>query len=130
MGTAMVSGIITGRGNLSKGGSEPATHANKRWTYHILERWFRPNFQSNRLYESKEASDTNFISSRHVKREKASSLKNIFCPRSRPSFLVRAVGARRGYLANDISEFSPTRAPTGPGLSVRPLREESAYLYL
>ena len=78
----------------------------------------------------KKLSDTNFISSRHVKREKASSLKNVFCPRSRPSFLVRAVGARRGYLANDISEFSPTRAPTGSGLSVRPLREESAYLYL
>ena len=126
MGTAMVSGIITGLGNLRKGVSEPATHANKGWTYHILERWFRPNFQSNRRV--KKLSDTNFISSRHVKREKASSLKNVFCPRSRPSFLVRAVGARRGYLANDISEFSPTRAPTGPGLSVRPLKEESAFL--
>ena len=55
MGTAMVSGVITGLGNLRKGISEPATHANKRWTYHILERWFRQNFQSNRLYESKEA---------------------------------------------------------------------------
>ena len=60
MGTAMVSGIITGLGNLSKGVFEPATHANKGWTYHILERWFRPNFQSNRLYESKEAKQYKF----------------------------------------------------------------------
>ena len=32
-----------------------ATHVNRKWPFFIFKRWFRPNFQSNRLYNSKEA---------------------------------------------------------------------------
>ena len=32
-----------------------ATHVNRKWPFFIFWRWFRANFQSNRLYNSKEA---------------------------------------------------------------------------
>ena len=35
-------------------------HANRKWIFYIFERWFRPNFQSNRHYKSKEAKQYKF----------------------------------------------------------------------
>ena len=36
------------------------THVNRKWPFFIFWRWFRPNFQSNRLYNSKEAKEYKF----------------------------------------------------------------------
>ena len=35
-------------------------HVNRKWTFYILERWFRPDFKSNFLYKSKEAKQYKF----------------------------------------------------------------------
>ena len=37
-----------------------ATHVNRKWPFFIFWRWFRANFQSNRLYNSKEAKEYKF----------------------------------------------------------------------
>ena len=37
-----------------------ATHVNRKWPFLIFWRWFRANFQSNRLYNSKEAKEYKF----------------------------------------------------------------------
>ena len=37
-----------------------ATHVNRKWPFSIFWRWFRANFQSNRLYNSKEAKEYKF----------------------------------------------------------------------
>ena len=37
-----------------------ATHVNRKWPFFIFWRWFCANFQSNRLYNSKEAKEYKF----------------------------------------------------------------------
>ena len=37
-----------------------AMHVNRKWPFFIFWRWFRANFQSNRLYNSKEAKEYKF----------------------------------------------------------------------
>ena len=37
-----------------------ATHVNRKWPFFIFWRWFHTNFQSNRLYNSKEAKEYKF----------------------------------------------------------------------
>ena len=81
MGTAMVSGIINGLGNLSKGVFERRT-STRDGLFTFLSGGFAQIFSQIVSMRVKKLSNTNFISSRHVKREKASSLKNGFCPRS------------------------------------------------
>ena len=81
MGTAMVSGIIIGPGNLSKGVFQRHT-STKDGLFTFLSGGFAQIFSQIVSMRAKKLSNTNFLSSRHVKREKTSSLKNVFCPRS------------------------------------------------
>ena len=48
--------IVLGQQGLYYG----ATHVNRKWPFFIFWRWFRANFQSNRLYDSKEAKEYKF----------------------------------------------------------------------
>ena len=49
-----------------------ATQISRKWAFFIFGRWFCQNFQSNRPCKGKEAEQYKFISSRHIKRKKAS----------------------------------------------------------
>ena len=70
-----------------------ATHVNRKWPFFIFWRWFRANFQSNRLYNSKEAKEYKFYISRHVKRENTSLPVDV--RRSKTSLLKLPIRERK-----------------------------------
>ena len=65
-----------------------ATHVNRKWPFFIFWRWFRANFQSNRLYNSKEAKEYKFY------------IRGMFIRGKIPHFRLTCVAPKRRCLSS------------------------------
>ena len=68
-----------------------ATHVNRKWPFFIFWRWFRANFQSNRLYNSKEAKEYKFY------------IRGMFIRGKIPHFRLTCVAPKRRCLSSLLS---------------------------